>query len=121
MRSALPSRSARSCSVSGPVMTQSVGVFPSPLPLSPWVDDTETMCDVGAGSTRSVAITVTVTFAILWFGGQRLLGDAVIETMVGGVVSRTVTVNEPCAVLLCVSVAVHCTVVVPSGNVDPDA
>src|SRR5436309_11830887 len=79
------------------------------------------MCDIGAGSTRSVAITLTVTLTIWWFGGQRVFGDAVIETIVGGVVSTTVTVNEPCAVLLCASVAVHCTVVVPRGNVDPDA
>jgi hypothetical protein len=39
----------------------------------------------------------------------------------GGVVSTTVTVNEACAVLPRVSVAVQFTVVVPSGNVDPDA
>src|SRR6266498_2270073 len=37
----------------------------------------------------------------------------------GGVVSTTVTVNEPCPVLPCASVALHCTVVVPSGNVEP--
>jgi hypothetical protein len=33
----------------------------------------------------------------------------------------TVTVNEAEAVLRCVSVAVHCTVVVPTGNSEPDA
>jgi len=31
------------------------------------------------------------------------------------------TVNDPWAVLLCVSVAVHCTVVEPSGKVEPEA
>src|SRR5258708_3865844 len=99
---------------------KSVVVFPSPLPLSAWFDETETMWDIGAGSTRSVAITVTVMSFILWFGGQILFGDAVIETIVGGVVSCTRIVNDPCAVLVCVSVAVHCTVVDPSGKVDPE-
>jgi hypothetical protein len=37
----------------------------------------------------------------------------------GGVVSFTVTVNEAEPVLPCVSVAVHVTVVVPSGKVEP--
>src|SRR5258708_32254073 len=50
-----------------------------------------------------------------------VFGDAVIETIVGGVVSCTVTVNEPCATLPAASCALHCTVVVPSGKVDPDA
>jgi len=68
-------------------MIQSGAVSPSPVPSIGWFDDTDTMVDTGAGSTRSVAITVTVTLTILWSGGQRLLGDAVIETIVGGVVS----------------------------------
>jgi hypothetical protein len=37
----------------------------------------------------------------------------------GAVLSVTVTVNEAEPVLLCVSVAVHVTLVVPSGNVEP--
>jgi hypothetical protein len=37
----------------------------------------------------------------------------------GGAVSLTVTVNEAEPVLLCASVAVQVTVVVPSGNVEP--
>src|SRR3954452_8334640 len=121
MRWAVPARSDRNLRVSAPVICQSGAVSPSPVPLSGWFDATETMCDMGAGSTRSLAITVTVTFTIWWFGGHRLPGDAVTEAITGGVVSRTVTVNDPCAVLLCVSVAVHWTVVVPSGNVDPEA
>ena len=45
-------------------------------------------------------------------------------TMVGGLVSvgaRTVTENVACDWLLCASVAVHVTVVLPTGNVLPDA
>jgi hypothetical protein len=38
---------------------------------------------------------------------------------IGGAVSPTVTVNEAEPVLSCVSVAVHVTVVVPKGNVEP--
>jgi len=38
----------------------------------------------------------------------------------GFVVSTTVIVNEPLPVLLCLSVALHTTVVVPTANVDPD-
>ena len=39
----------------------------------------------------------------------------------GGVVSCTVTVNEPVAVLWWASVAVQVTVVVPTGKTDPEA
>jgi hypothetical protein len=39
----------------------------------------------------------------------------------GGVVSTTVKWNEAVEVLPLVSVAVHVTVVVPSGNIDPVA
>ena len=41
--------------------------------------------------------------------------------MVGANVSRTVTVNDPEATFVAPSVAEHVTVVVPSGNVAPDA
>ncbi len=43
------------------------------------------------------------------------------QVMAGGCVSLTVTVNIQLAVWLEVSVAVQVTVVVPFGNVDPDA
>jgi len=39
----------------------------------------------------------------------------------GGAVGCTVTVKEACEVLLWESVAVHVTVVVPGGKVDPEA
>ena len=48
----------------------------------------------------------------LWLGGQ---------ASAGGVVSRTVTVNELLLLLPEKSVAPHVTVVVPRGNVLPDA
>jgi hypothetical protein len=41
--------------------------------------------------------------------------------IVGGVVSRTVTVKDPLAVLPAASDAEQATVVVPSGNVAPEA
>ena len=40
--------------------------------------------------------------------------------MVGGVVSSTVTWNDPVAVLPDASVALHDTVVVPKANVEPE-
>src|SRR3989454_12710758 len=43
------------------------------------------------------------------------------STRVGGVVSWTVTWNEPVAVLPCASDAVHRTATVTRGNVDPEA
>src|SRR5262245_18692733 len=41
--------------------------------------------------------------------------------MVGAVRSVTVTGNEPVALLPAASVALHCTFVVPSAKVEPDA
>jgi hypothetical protein len=41
--------------------------------------------------------------------------------IVGAVVSRTVTVNVAVPVLFAASVAVQVTVLVPSGNVEPEA
>ena len=68
-------------------------------------------------STRSVADAEYVKVApaalvasTVAFGGT---------VMVGAVVSDTVTVNVVVLVLLCASVALHVTVVVPSGNVEP--
>ena len=43
------------------------------------------------------------------------------ELIVGGVVSCTLTVNDPVAVFECESVALQVTVVVVIGNVTPDA
>jgi hypothetical protein len=41
--------------------------------------------------------------------------------MTGSVVSLTVTLNDAKPVLPCASVALHWIVVVPNGNVEPDA
>jgi predicted nucleotidyltransferase len=51
------------------------------------------------------------------FGAVTLAG----QTIDGGCVSLTVTVNDQDAVLLEASVAVQLTVVVPFGNVEPEA
>ena len=71
-----------------------------------------------APSTRSVDDALKVTAA-----PDALVASAVMfagSESVGAVVSRTVTVNEPLAVLLCASVALHCTVVVPIAKVEPE-
>jgi hypothetical protein len=70
-------------------------------------------------STRSVAVGaayVSTLPAGLLVVSVMFAGTVI----VGGVVSVTVTVNEALAVLWCASVAEHVTVVVPSGNVDPE-
>jgi len=69
--------------------------------------------------TKSVALAVNVTVA----------PDALVASTIllagnesdGAVVSRTVTVNVALPVFPEESVAVHITVVVPSGNVEPEA
>src|ERR1041385_703804 len=74
---------------------------------------------MGAESQMSVTTTASVTSTILWLSGPRLFGDADRLVIVGGVVSATVAVNEPVAVLWCASVEVQLTVVVPSPEVKP--
>src|SRR5215208_2587661 len=75
---------------------------------------------VGAGSAASVALTVTVTGTICPFGGDSVFGDAVMLLITGAVVSRTITVNVPVALVPFGSLAVAVTVVVPIANVLPD-
>jgi hypothetical protein len=60
---------------------------------------TETIRDCGAASHKSEAATEIPTSTILWFGGHSALGVAITELITGGVVSCTVTVKEPVAVL----------------------
>ena len=70
-------------------------------------------------STRSVAVAVNSTTAPVGpVASATMLAGGLIT---GGVVSRTVTVKVLVAVLLCASVAVSVTVVVPSGKVLPEA
>ena len=75
---------------------------------------------VGDGSTRSVALAANVTAAPPGPVAAAVIGAGTL--MVGEVLSTTVTVKEAGAeVLFEWSVAVHETVVVPSGKVSPDA
>jgi hypothetical protein len=74
---------------------------------------------VSAPSTGSVAVTVKLTTAPPAFVAATVMFAGVVS--VGGVDSLTVTVNEFFPTLPVVSVAVQLTVVVPIGNVDPDA
>lgn len=72
-----------------------------------------------APSTRSVAVAVKVTVA-----PDALVASTTLfagKESAGAVVSRTVTVNVALPVLPEESVAVHVTVVEPSGKVDPEA
>src|ERR1041385_6948584 len=109
----LPSRSARRFAVSGPVITASAG----------WIDSLQ-LIDArkmtGDGSTLSTAVAVTVTATSLPSGGQIDDGDTDLVVNTGPSRSATVTWNVPCAKLPCASVALHGTIVVPSGNVEPD-
>jgi hypothetical protein len=71
----------------------------------------------------SVAVTVKFT-GMLLVTGQVAAATKVMfcgHVIVGGCVSRTVTVNEQEAVLLELSVTLQVTVVVPAGKLDPEA
>src|SRR5439155_4052702 len=70
-----------------------------------------------APSTRSVAVAVYVTDAPF---GPVASATPSVSVSVGGVVSRTVTLKVPMAVLPRVSEAEQCTVLTPSGNVPPE-
>jgi hypothetical protein len=56
----------------------------------------------------------------VWFGGQSVEGLAETLVIAGGSVSVTVTVNEHVAEYPIPFVAEQLTVVVPTGNADPD-
>src|ERR1019366_7524728 len=114
-------RSARSWSVRLPVMIQSRAGFLSSLVLTGSLLVTEMILVTGAGSTRSATEAVMVTLTILSLGGQSVAGLAVRLLITGGVVSRTVKVNEPVDLLPAASLAVTVTVVTPSGKVEPGA
>src|SRR6185436_6712519 len=78
---------------------------------------TEISRTAGFDVTASVAVPDHVIARIWLFAGEMLVGESETDVIVGPVVSRTVTVNEPVASLPAASVAVQSTVVVPSGNV----
>src|SRR5207249_5688202 len=105
--------SARRLTVCGPVMIQSGAKWPSPSPSTGSLLVTIVMAQVGLPPQLSVAVAVTTTGIILWFGGQRTSGDAVTLVMTGPSTSLTVTLNVQPAVALAPSVAVQLTLVVP--------
>jgi hypothetical protein len=70
-------------------------------------------------STKSVAVAVNVTTVPEELGAATVMSAGTLTE--GLVVSLTVTVNEPEAVLPRVSDVEQLTVVVPSGNVEPEA
>src|SRR5688572_7421462 len=75
----------------------------------------------GAGSTASVAATFTITSTSFQLGGEIDSGDTLIAMINGGVLSTTVTANEPMDVFSLSSVAEQLTVVIPRPNVEPEA
>src|SRR5947208_4602695 len=111
-RSPLPERSARRLAVILPVIWESAAL-PSLLL-------TETMRhELATFASHAFATdTPRETATILWFGGQRTFGDAVIREMPGGIRSTTVTVApqllraENASSWSC---AVRVTFVTPSG------
>lgn len=73
-------------------------------------------------TTPTASVAVIVRKPALPFGS--FLPDGFgpfVQVTAGAVVSCTVTVNDPDELLFAASVAVHVTVVVPSGNVLPEA
>src|SRR5260370_30576626 len=89
------------------------------LPTAKVVPEAGTQIGVSEPDTVSVALAAKVTTAPLGPVASTRLGAVMVTT--GGVVSATVTVKLAFAVLPCVSVAVHATVVRPRGKVLPDA
>jgi hypothetical protein len=72
-----------------------------------------------APSTRSVAVAVKFTVAPFELVASAVIGAGTVIT--GGVVSWTVTVKVALAALLAASWAEQLTVVLPTGNIDPEA
>src|SRR6185436_4587692 len=95
----------------------SLGLSPSPWPLSGSFDVIDVRTNVALGSQMSETATEASMVIILWSGGQSRFG-ATFPTMVGGVVSTTVTVAEQVAWAPPLSVAVNVTAVGPSGKKD---
>src|SRR2546426_143577 len=74
---------------------------------------------VSLPSTRSSAVTTKIPVAPDAPVASRVTPGG--EVIVGGVVSTTMTVKDSDAVFPWESVAVHTTVVVPSGNIELEA
>jgi hypothetical protein len=78
-----------------------------------------TQAAVNAPSRLSVADALKLTTAPLALVASALIGPGTVTTGAVWSINVTVTVKLPLAALLCTSVAVHVTAVVPIGNVDP--
>jgi hypothetical protein len=76
---------------------------------------------IGAIGPSTASLAVAVNVSAFPAGDVALSAMSAGTVTTGGVVSRTVTWNEALATLPAASLAVHATVVVPSGNVAPDA
>jgi hypothetical protein len=87
------------------------------VPLSGWLD-VAVQETLGDASQTSLAAFVSVMGTSLWFGGQRLVGDAC-TLIAGAVVSTTFTDVVQLDLLPAVSLALHATVVDPSENEPP--
>src|SRR5215208_1885234 len=74
-------------------------------------------------STKSVAVAAAAAYVTVAPCGlvASAAGGADGSVNFGGVVSCTMTLNEPSALFPDASVAVQLTVVVPNGNVEPEA
>src|SRR2546421_4581914 len=73
----------------------------------------------GFGSQLSVAEAMPVLLGLVFPGHSSVTLPG--QTIFGASLSVTVTVNEQLAVLPLASVAVYATVVVPTGNAEPEA
>src|SRR4051812_2142495 len=116
-----PARSARSCTLNGPVIDQSFGVSPSPSPFCGSLLEIPVTAHTGAGPRLSLARTVSAIGTIRWSDGQSDAALGVTRVMTGATVSVTVTVKLPADEWPALSVAVQVTVDVPIGNAEPEA
>lgn len=88
-------------------------------PSGKTLPDVRVHVGVTAPPTMSRAVAVKVTALPCGPVASTVMLAGTVTT--GGLLSRTVTSNDPVPVLLALSVAEHVTVVVPSRNVDPEA
>src|SRR5882724_2015975 len=96
-------------------MIQSGEVLPSPCPLTGSLLVTLEIFHV-VSLQVSCTRACTVTFTILWLGGQSEEGSALAETITGGVVSTTTIAVEHDTVLFPASVTITSMTLVPSGR-----
>src|SRR6185295_10212355 len=93
----------------------SLGLSPSPVPLSGSFDVIEVRTKAALGSQTSATATDASICFIWWFGGQRTFGTT-LPVMVGGTVSTTVTWAVQVDSAPPLSVAVNVTAVGPRSK-----